>query len=136
MKTNIYITFTVNHLYLDKSYTFKIFLSCLCNTNYFYLIYQYCIYNNYILKSFSIAHQLKKQKIKNTLDYKTLLALAKKKSITLKKTIPINKTNYDLLQLLWVFKDVRVKQLKDISLTNLITHRIKLQKETKIYNAK
>ena len=41
-------------------------------------------------------------------DYKTLLAWAKEKGVTLGNVIPTNKAKYDLLQLLWVYQDVGV----------------------------
>lgn len=79
---------------------------------------------------------MEKQEIKRAPDYKTLLTWAKKKSVILGDVIPTNKTKYNLLQLLWIYQNVRTIQLKDISPTDFITHQIKPQDESKIHNAK
>lgn len=68
--------------------------------------------------------------------YKVLFAQAKKKEIILENAIPTDKARYNLLQLLYIYQDVRVAQLKDILPTNLITHQIQLQEDIKIHIAR
>ena len=79
---------------------------------------------------------MERREIKSTPDYKTLLAWAKEKGVTLGDAIPIDKAKHDLLRLLWVYQDVEATQLKDIPPTDLITHRIKPRDESKVHNAK
>lgn len=88
------------------------------------------------MKSFLTTCQLERREIKDTPNYKILLAWARKKGITLEKAILTDKAKYDLLQLLWVYQDVGATQLKGILLTNFITHRIKPREGTKVHNAK
>ena len=64
----------VNHSRLDQSYTFDTFLPCRYNTNCLCLVHQHTVDSGSIWKSFPITHQLERQKIKSTPDYKTLLA--------------------------------------------------------------
>ena len=65
-----------------------------------------------------------------------MLVWVKDKDITLKDIIPIDQARYDLLQLIWVYHDVGVIYLKDIPLTDLITHWIQPHEGTKIHNTK
>lgn len=57
-------------------------------------------------------------------NYEPLLTWVEEKKTILKDAIFTNKTRYDLLQLLWVYQDVRIVQFKDILPTDFITHRI------------
>ena len=43
---------------------------------------------------------------------------------------------HDLLQLLWVYQDIKATQLKNIPLIDLIIYLIKPPDKSKIYNAK
>ena len=128
--------FTVNHVVMDQSYSFDINPLYQCNTNYFCLIHQNSAGSVPNPKDFSISQRLERWEIKDKPDYKTLLALAKDKSITLGDPIPTDQVRYDLLQLIWVYQDVRAIHLKDILSTDHIIHWIQLCEEIKIHNAK
>ena len=58
------------------------------------------------LESFPTLQRVEKRKIKDTPNYKTFLAWAKDKGITLGDTIPTDQARYDLLQLIWVYQNV------------------------------
>ena len=93
----------VNYLRLDQSYTFITFSFYQCNNNCLYLVYQHIVNSSSIRKSFPTTYQLERREIK-------------------KNAIPRNKAKHDLLQLLWVYQDVRATQLNNIPLTDLITY--------------
>ena len=96
-RADVYANFTINYLRLDQLYTFDIFPPYQCNTNCFFLAHQNTIDNSSIRKIYPTIRQLEKQEIKSTPDYKTLLTWAKKKGVTLRNAIPIDKTKYYLL---------------------------------------
>ncbi len=100
IKANLHANFIVHYLCLNQSYIFNTLLACRCNTDCLCLVNEYSVDSDGILKSFSTACWLEKREIKDTSDYKILIALAQEKSITLGETIPTNKAKYDLLQLL------------------------------------
>ncbi len=103
---------------------------CLC------LVYQHSVDAKNPLKSFPTTRRLVRREIKDIPDYEALLAWVKKKRVTLGKTILNDKAKFDLLKLLWVYQDVEAITLKDIPLTDLITHRIQLKEGTKIHKVK
>ena len=88
------------------------------------------------MKGFPTTRRLERREIKDTPDYKTILAWTKEKGVTFGEAIPIEKAKFDLLQLLWVYQDVEAIKLIDIPLIDLITHRIQLKEETKVHRAK
>ncbi len=135
-KDQTYETFTVNYARLHQSYIFDIPSTCRCNTDCLCLIYQHSVHVENPLKSFPTTHRLVRREIKDTPDYKALLARAKKKGVTLGEAISNDKAKFNLLKLLWVYQDVEAITLKDIPPTDLITHRIQLKEGTKIHQAK
>ncbi len=135
-KDQIYVTFTVNYTRLHQSYTFDIPPPCRCNTNCLCLVHQHSVDTENPLKNFPTTRRLVKQEIKDTPDYKALLAWVKKKGVTLRKAISNDKVKFDLLKLLLVYQDVEAITLKDIPPTDLITHRIQLKEGIKIHKAK
>ena len=100
MKPQKNISFIVNHTDLDQFYGFDIAPSYRCNTNYFCLVHQNSASFEPNPESFPTSQRLERQKIKDTPDYETLLALAKDKGITLGDAIPTDQARYDLLQLI------------------------------------
>ena len=124
MKFQKNIPFTVNHAVLDQSYSFDTAPPCRCNTNHLCLVHQNSGSPDPNLKSFPISRRLERREIKDTPDYKILLAQAKNNDIILEDAIPINQTRYNLLQLICFYQDMEAIHLKDILSTDLITHQI------------
>ena len=97
------------------------------------MVHQHSVDAKNLLNNFLTTRKQVRREIKDTSDYKVLLAWAKKKGVTLGEAISNDKAKFDLLKLLWIYQDVEAITLKDIPPTDLIIYQMQLKEDTKIH---
>ena len=87
-------------------------------------------------KTFSTQRRIIKREIDVNQLSKLLKTWAEKKDITLSKAISDDTWKLKYFQFMWTYKNIKAKKLKDISITNLIVHRVALKQKIKPFNAR
>ena len=87
-------------------------------------------------ETFSIQRRIKRRKIDVNQLSEFLKAWIEKKNITLSKAIPDDTWRLKYLRLMWTYKDIKAKKLKNISTTNFIVHRVTLKQKIKPFNVR
>ena len=87
-------------------------------------------------KIFFIQRRITKRKIDVNQFSKFLKTWIEKKSITLSKAISDDMWKLKYFQLMWTYKNIKAKKLKNISITNFIVHRVTFKQKIKPFNAR
>lgn len=84
---------------------------------------------------FPTTRRVVRRQTDRTRSFDTLMEWAKEEGITLGEAIPDNEARLQLLQLIWTYRDVGAKEVKEIPATDLTVHRIAPRDGLKPYKA-
>ena len=86
--------------------------------------------------SFPTSRRITRRELDNSRSYEELKTWAKDEGIILGEAIPSDEKKHQLLDLIWTYRDVGAKEVKEIPPTDLLIHRITPRQGVKPYKSK